>query len=883
MICASGRRNAVCFPVLLLLALAAPLLHGTVAAQSDDSLVAFESGQVRPLALSPNGRLLFAVNTPDNRLEIFRVNGPNLRPLHSVSVGLEPVAVAARSNDEVWVVNHLSDSVSVVRLNGPRPPQVVRTLNVGDEPRDIVFAGAQRDRAFVTTAHRGQNSPLPYEPFESQGRADVWVFEAASTQDEPLTILTLFGDTPRPLAVSADGRTVYAGILHSGNRTSVIPNETARNRPVPPFENVEGEPAPPQALIVREEGGRWVDAGGQDWTATVRVELPDYDVFAIDAAAPQPVEIDRFSGVGTTLFNIAVDPASGRLYVSNLEARNHVRFEGEGELSDGETLRGHFVENRITVVDPVSGDVRPRHLNKHIDYARFPGTQAENDASLATPLEMVFTPDGEYLFVAAFGSSKIGRFETARLYDDTFTPSPANHIELPGGGPSGLVMDAQGGWLYVLTRFDNAVSVIDVDSLQVVDTAAMFNPEPARVVAGRQFLYDARLTSSRGDSSCAGCHIFGDVDQLAWNLGDPDLPVEENPNPPRPGAPGVRDFHPLKGPMTTQSLRGMDTHGPMHWRGDRTGGNDPESEDPFDERAAFRAFNVAFEALLGRTAPLTDEQMEAFTDFALSLTYPPNPVRALDDGLTQRQLIGRDVYFNRIGRQGLPCNGCHVLAPEEGFFGTSGLTSGNEQPMKVPHLRNLYTKVGFIGRATDQLPPAGPQIRGFGYSSEGSIDTLPNFLRGFDENFSPGARGRLEREGMVSFLLAFESNLKPIVGQQVTVDAAADAATLERLDLLRARAGARDCSLVAKGARPDGRAFGALMVTDGLFLTDRRGVTLDWQQLLDLAQGGAGPVTYTCVPVGSGRRIGVDRDLDGVFDGDEGSLRGPLGASRAGL
>ncbi|HSK04525.1 MAG TPA: hypothetical protein VK932_24890, partial [Kofleriaceae bacterium] len=31
------------------------------------SFTTFESGQVRPLALSPDGKLLFAVNTPDNR------------------------------------------------------------------------------------------------------------------------------------------------------------------------------------------------------------------------------------------------------------------------------------------------------------------------------------------------------------------------------------------------------------------------------------------------------------------------------------------------------------------------------------------------------------------------------------------------------------------------------------------------------------------------------------------------------------------------------------------------------------------------------------------------------------------------------------------------
>ena len=63
----------------------------------------FESGQVRPLALSPDGSRLFVVNTPDNRLEIFDINGGN--PVHtgSVAVGMEPVAVAARSNSETWL------------------------------------------------------------------------------------------------------------------------------------------------------------------------------------------------------------------------------------------------------------------------------------------------------------------------------------------------------------------------------------------------------------------------------------------------------------------------------------------------------------------------------------------------------------------------------------------------------------------------------------------------------------------------------------------------------------------------------------------------------------------------------------------------------------
>src|SRR5688572_25030134 len=203
--------------VLFLLPLSAWLLvHGSVALAdgADPSFTTFESGHVRPLALSPDGSLLFVANTPNNRLEIYAVRPTRLQKLGSVPVGLEPVAVAARSNQEVWVVNHLSDSVSVVKpdVHGWR---VVRTLLTADEPRDIVFAGSGASRAFITTAHRGQNAPYdPQLTTPSVPRADVWVFDAtrgdSSAGGTPIAIIPLFSDTPRALAVSPDGRRVYA-------------------------------------------------------------------------------------------------------------------------------------------------------------------------------------------------------------------------------------------------------------------------------------------------------------------------------------------------------------------------------------------------------------------------------------------------------------------------------------------------------------------------------------------------------------------------------------------------------------------------------------------------------------------------------------------------
>jgi hypothetical protein len=64
-----------------------------------------------------------------------------------------------RNKDEAWVVNHLSDSVSVVALDDDNS-YVETSLLVGDEPRDIVFGGWDRNRAFSAprTAARTRRS-----------------------------------------------------------------------------------------------------------------------------------------------------------------------------------------------------------------------------------------------------------------------------------------------------------------------------------------------------------------------------------------------------------------------------------------------------------------------------------------------------------------------------------------------------------------------------------------------------------------------------------------------------------------------------------------------------------------------------------------------------
>ena len=877
---------------------AVTLLAARVHPAAADSFAAFETGQARPLAMSPDGSRLFALNTPDNRLEIFSIGGGGeLTHEGSVVVGLEPIALAARSDAEVWVVNHLSDSISVVDVSSS-PARVTRTITTCDEPRDIVFAGPGGNRAFVTTARRGQNCPVAFNPtVPGIGRAVVQVWDAtalgASLGASPIANLELFADTPRALARSADGNTVYAAAFHSGNQTTSILETSvcdggAAAGPCPaagstapgglPAPNVDanGVPGPETGVIVKfdNDTNEWLDTLGRDWSSIVRFNLPDRDVFAIDAAALVPVATSDFRHVGTILFNMVQNPVNGKVYVTNTEARNEVRFEGPGE-NGATTVQGRLHEARVTVLD--GSNVLPRHLNKHIDYDVRPAPPGTAANSLATPTAMAVTSDGATLYVAAFGSSKIGVFQTSELESDTFTPSAASHIALSGGGPTGIVLDEARGRLYALTRFDNSIAVVDTGTASEIDQVALFNPEPQRIRDGRQFLYDAASTSSNGEASCSSCHVFGDLDSLAWDLGDPSGTVLNNPLPFRIGALNIpKDFHPLKGPMTTQSLRGMANHGSLHWRGDRTGGNDPDS-DAFDEVRAFEKFNPAFTGLIGRTSELSATDMRAFTDFILDVTYPPNPVRALDDSLATQEQEGRDLYFGPITDVLFNCNGCHQLdptvnalpdgsfSPNTGFFGSDGFGTfeGESQMFKVAHLRNTYTKVGMFGLAPGAH--TGDQVRGFGVLHDGAVDTVFNFLSASVFSLTNAQQTRAQR-----FVLAFDSNLKPVVGQQATLSATQNGTNPNnRVTLLEARAAAGDCDLVVR-ANLNGEARGGLRLADGTFQLDRESdPTISDPDLRAAALLAGQEVTFTCVPPGSGTRIGLDRDEDGFYDRDE--------------
>jgi len=424
-------------------------------------------------------------------------------------------------------------------------------------------------------------------------------------------------------------------------------------------------------------------------------------------------------------------------------------------------------------------------------------------------------------------------------------------------------------------------------------------------------LYDARQFGSNGEASCSSCHTFGDKDELAWDLGSPQNAVTANPisinlgdpaqlllgetlfgvTTPLNGTGNGNVFHPMKGPMTTQTLRGLSNSGAMHWRGDRSDGF--FGVNATDSNLSFNNFIVAFQSLVGTVEQPTAAEMQGFTNFALQVQLPPNPVRAIDNSLNAAQQAGKAFYTGTrpsdginlpglsliLGTSAFTCNGCHELDPAQGQFGTSTNASfeGITQIFKIPQLRNMYTKIGMFG-----LPPVqffneidtgfmGPQVRGFGFTNDGTIDTMFDFFHARVFNPLPNSGFPLinpdqTRRNVEQFVLAFDTDLAPVVGQQITLNSSNAAAVGPRIALLEARAAApftskilgsnpvTECDLVAnvvQGGAVHGYLFNP---TDGNFVASS-GATLTDAALRALATTIGQEVTYTCLPPGSGTRV----------------------------
>ena len=798
------------------------------------SFVNFEGKQVSPCRLSPDGSRLFAVNTPDNRLSVFDVSNPqNPILIAEIPVGLDPVSVNPVNNDEAWVVNELSDSVTVVSVSAH---VVTDTIYVKDEPGDVVFAGG---RAFVSAARNNRITVID------------------QTSHVVVTNIPVFGEHPRAMAVSADGSRVYAAFALSGNRTTLIPFDNAPSQPTTGMK--PGLPAPPQVSLI-------VDANDPAWNPSfIKFSMPDNDVVEIDTTT---LAITRyFPRVGTVNLGLAVRPNSGDLYVANTDARNasSQRFEP--------VIRGSFVTNQVSRVNIGSGAVTRYNLNTNANtVTNFPSLPELTNA-LAQPTAIVFGPSGNNFYVAAFGSDRVAQVDAnsgAVLARVELSPTAIGSASDPRNkrGPRGLALKP-GQALYVLNRLANSITVVNPMNHTVVREISIgsYDPTPATVRNGRGFLYDAKL-SGAGLVSCASCHIDSEMDKLAWDLGNPQGNLETNQavvSGTKLLIPGGQTndfvFHPMKGPMTTQTLRGLNGLDPLHWRGDRTN---------------FLHFNGAFDGLLGGTV-LSATDMQAYRTYINTIAFEPNPNQNLDRTLPAsfaggNPVVGRNTFlftnYQGSGSLGLKCNTCHAVPNGTDKSFTPSAALQEPQSFKVPHLRNIYQKMTFNN------DPGASSIGGFGIIHDGTDPDLQTFLsRGVFGVFAAQTpAGATIRSNINAFVQCFDTGTAPAVGYATTLTA--DNVDLPGVtadwDLLESQAGLlTNIQLVVKGTI-DGRQRGMLYqpATHDYRLDTVTLAPMTRTQLRSKVLAGD-TLTLLGVPPGSGTRIGIDRNENGILDSDE--------------
>ncbi|MFO0830449.1 MAG: hypothetical protein U0637_01275 [Phycisphaerales bacterium] len=897
---------------------------GTSAVVAQTGFVNFETPHVSPLAMTPDGTKLLAVNTADGYLEVFALGSGLPQRAGGVPVGVDPVSVRARSNSEAWVVNHVSDSVSVVDLS---TMSVVRTVFTKDEPCDVVFAGT------------------PVRAFVSCSQANVvQVFDPANP-GAPVAEVPILGEDPRMLAVSPDGQTVYAAIFESGNNSTVLgggaavsstigfpPNVVSLasgpyggvNPPpnsgtgfMPPRNAAAGTP-PAVSLIVRKDGsGQWMDDNSHNWTAWVsganasasgRVPgwtLADDDVAVISTGT---LGVAYAHGLMNICMALGVNPATGAVTVVGTDGSNERRFEPN--------LTGRFLRVNLGTVDPVTLAGTVTDLNPHLTYTTGTIPQVDRDRGLGDPRGIVWNSAGTRGYVTGMGSNNVVVIDGSGARVGLWP-----NLQV-GKGPTGIVLDEARARLYVLNKFDATITVLRTGNETLETTLDLHDATPAAVRNGRRYLYETHFGSGLGHIACASCHVDARMDRLAWDLGDPsgssaaltglNLGFGFNINgvvglTPATAPIAFQPHHPMKGPMTTQTLQDIIGHEPHHWRGDRAG---------------LEAFAGAFQSLQGDDAPMPAFDMGLFEAFLATIYFPPNPYRNLDNTLPTNLALPGHFKTGRFGAgtagQPLPngnaqngvnlyrvrrldgsnllsCVTCHTVPTgagtdtswngsqyvalaagpngehHRGLVSIDGLTNVS---MKVPQLRNIYEKTGFNTMLA-------VNTAGFGVLHDGSVDSIERFVS--EPAFS--VANDQEVADLVALMMSFSgSDFAPAalnnlfdppggtsqdahagVGQQVTFGAGA--VDSGRFSTLLAQATANRLGLVVKG-RVGGVARGYYLVGSNLLQSDRAGEQIN-ENLLRALAGPGQELTYTFVAKGTERRVGVDRDGDTYLDRDE--------------
>lgn len=875
---------------------------------ADVPYVNWENHPVHAIDISPDKSKLAVSHTADNRVQLFDISLGYPVRLGHVKVGVDPVSVRFKDNNELWVVNHISDSISLVDFTNK---SIISTLQTADEPYDVVFAN---NKAFVSCSQANQ----------------ILVFDMNNLMNDPV-VIDVMAEDPRAMAVNNDGSKVYVASFESGNKTTIMaggidetdgtltfPNNPVNRDPSPyaeqnpppndgngflPTMNPDLPPPPKVSLIVKQdESGRWRDDNGEDWTHMVSGDqadlsgripgwkLLDHDITVINTDNNTISYVSGLMNIGMALaFNVG----KNEITLVGTDAINEIRYEP--------LLNGIFVRANIGIVAENNlNNPLVKDLNQHLDYLSSKVDQSIRNQSIGDPRGIVWRDNGETGYVSGMGSNNIIVIDS--------NGNRLNLIEV-GEGATGLALDETHNRLYAWNHFEASISTIDLNNNTEMVKTEVYNPLPQSIQQGRKFLYSTHDTSGLGQAACASCHVDARMDKLAWDLGDPSGEMKEFNQNCQTANPAISnfecdDFHPMKGPMMTQTFQDIIGNEPFHWRGDRNG---------------IEEFNGAFQSINGDDTQLTFDEMQQFKAMLATVTFPPNPFRNLDNTLPESIELSNHYTSGRFSLAGQPlgsgnpqnglqlynlglldnvfqCGSCHTLPTgmavngplklgvinasvggeimplgpnDANHLGIVSVDGSTQKSIKTPQLRNMYEKVGFETSRSESL-------LGFGFLHDGAIDSISRFL-------SAGAfsvESDQEVADLVALMMAFsgselDNGNIPLgndpeesqdthagVGKQYTLTQATQLNS--EVDELVTIASSGKVDLVVDSVQNTNYLFDVKM--DKFVNQNNQAITS--LGLMSMASS-ASPLSYSLVPKGLGQRLAFDRDGDGVFDFQE--------------
>jgi YVTN family beta-propeller protein len=169
------------------------------------------------LAVSTDGKLLYALNNSDEYLYILETHGG--RAVARLRVGDHPISAELSKNGQtLYVANLGGASVAIVDVSDPAHPAITATLSTDAHPNDLVLTSD--DRLFVSCGNT--NNVIS---FDLTTRQRLEVVNTALGPKAPA------GSTPNSLALSPDGEMLY--VANADNNSIAVIDVEARGKATP--------------------------------------------------------------------------------------------------------------------------------------------------------------------------------------------------------------------------------------------------------------------------------------------------------------------------------------------------------------------------------------------------------------------------------------------------------------------------------------------------------------------------------------------------------------------------------------------------------------------------------------------------------------------------